>query len=170
MECEVRPAIEADIEKLPVIEQAASELFIGTPHSIAAELPCMSVEFLLEQHRDGRVWVATLNKKPVGYAVVTIHDRQPHLEEISVHPEHGKKGAGKRLVETACSWSASNGFQQITLSTFTDIPWNRPFYEKIGFKVLSESKLSGSLNALREKEASIGLDIVQRVMMVRRFS
>ena len=51
-------------------------------------------------------------------------------------PEHMRKGVGSRLIETVCRWARDAGHAKITLSTFRDVPWNRPFYESRGFQVV----------------------------------
>ena len=33
------------------------------------------------------------------------------------------------------------GYPRITLSTFRDVPWNRPFYERRGFRVVDPGGL-----------------------------
>lgn len=166
----IRLAEKEDLAHLAEIEQAASELFVGTPHAVVAYLGCRPIEFLREQHADGRIWVAAEGEQLVGFAVVTMIDELPHLEELSVHPDHGRKGIGRRLVETVCGWATYNGFPQITLSTFADIGWNRPFYEKLGFRVLQSRELSVALTALRARESANGLNIEKRVMMMRTFN
>jgi hypothetical protein len=44
----------------------------------------------------------------------------------------------------------------VTLTTFRDVPWNGPFYAKLGFRELRH--LSPGLAAMREHERLIGDD------------
>jgi GNAT superfamily N-acetyltransferase len=45
----------------------------------------------------------------------------PHIEEVSVHPDHGRRGLGRRLVETALAWARTAGHLRITLTTFREL-------------------------------------------------
>lgn len=56
----------------------------------------------------------------------------------------------------------------LTLTTFSDVPWNRPYYERLGFRVLDEVELSPGLRRIRREEAQRGLDRWGRVAMRRR--
>ena len=45
----------------------------------------------------------------------------------------------------------------VTLTTFRTIPWNCPFYERLGFRTLDETELSPRLTAVLDEEAGQGL-------------
>ena len=168
MEYRIRPAKESDIPHLSGIEQRASELFASTPFAVEAVASCLSDEFHREQWQAGRLWVAAdADDTPVAFAAVIILGGRPHLHELSVDPAHGRRGIGRRLVEAVCEWAAAEGHGGVTLSTYKDVPWNAPFYERIGFRVLAESELDESLRGVRFEEGRAGLDIAARVMMVR---
>jgi hypothetical protein len=44
----------------------------------------------------------------------------------------------------------------LTLTTFHDVPWNAPFYSRVGFEVLSASDFDERLSALLRKEVEEG--------------
>jgi N-acetylglutamate synthase-like GNAT family acetyltransferase len=92
-----------------------------------------------------------------------------HIEEIAVHPAHGRRGLGKWLIETLCDWAGGQGFGAVTLSTFRDVPWNAPYYAHIGFRVLEESELSEGLSALLNQERQAWSPLA-RVCMRRNLS
>jgi GNAT superfamily N-acetyltransferase len=56
-----------------------------------------------------------------------------HLEQLSVHPDHAGHGIGRALVRAGCEWAAEQDYDEITLATYRDIPWNGPFYASEGF-------------------------------------
>ena len=94
----------------------------------------------------GLLWVAlSPQRHPVGFALVEREGLQLHLEELDVHPQHGRRGIGGALVETVCAWARDCGYAEITLTTYRDIPWNGPFYAKLGFKVLGAAELTPAL-------------------------
>ena len=59
---------------------------------------------------------------------------------------------------------------QVTLTTFRDVPWNMPFYARLGFTVISAAQLSPALRARVQDEARRGLDPLTRVAMRFRCS
>jgi GNAT superfamily N-acetyltransferase len=105
---------------------------------------------------------------PVGFAHVEVIEREvAHLEEIDVDPGHGHRGLGTQLVLQVCDWAAGNGYASVTLTTFRDVPWNMPFYERLGFREIPTPELSPALRAVVEAETRRGLDPLRRVVMRR---
>jgi GNAT superfamily N-acetyltransferase len=156
-----------DLAALPAIENAAARLFAGhVPDDIPGDATASAV-FEAAQ-ADGRLWVARHEGRPVGFAHVTILEPSAaHLEELDVNPEHGRRGIGRRLVLAVCEWAAARGLRRVTLTTFRDVPFNRPFYESLGFEVVSPDQLGPALSAVAADEARRGLDIAPRVAMRR---
>ncbi len=60
-------------------------------------------------------------------------DLAAHLEQLSVHPDHGGHGIGRALLRAGCAWAAEQGYSELTLATYRDVPWNGPFYASEGF-------------------------------------
>jgi chromate reductase len=156
-----------DIGEIPKIELAAARLLGGhAPESVLSETTSEAV--LQEAVRNGQLWVALAGNAPVGFAHVEVIDaRTAHLQEIDVLPAHGCRGLGTRLVEEVCQWAASAGYDSVTLTTFRDVPWNMPFYERLGFRVVPGAELSAALRAVVEDETRRGLDPSRRVAMER---
>ena len=156
-----------DLSRLAAIELAAAQLLTGhAPESVLRETT--SPDVLTQAQRDGHLWVALGDDVPVGFAHVEIVERDAvHLEEIDVHPDHGRRGLGARLIGHVCHWAASKGYDAVTLTTFRDVPWNSPFYARLGFEVVPPEKVSASLREIIEDEERRGLDPSRRVVMKR---
>jgi GNAT superfamily N-acetyltransferase len=154
-----------DLPALPAIELAAARLLAGeAPQSVLAETT--SHEELQDAQRLGHLWVALLDDRPVGFAHVKILEAcHVHLEEIDVHPDHGRRGLGTQLVRAVCAWAARLGYQSVTLTTFQAVPFNGPFYARLGFEAISEGSLSPALRAVVDDERRRGLDSENRVAM-----
>lgn len=128
----------------------------------------MSPGKLRARQRAGLVWIASDPEGlPAGFAVAAVIDGAAHLDELSVHPSHGRRGLGRMLALAVCEWAKQSGYKAVTLSTFIDIPWNRPFYERLGFRSLAEGELGPGLRRARGREASAGLPPEKRVCMRR---
>ena len=154
-----------ELQELQAIERAAGALFVELGlDRVAADEPA-SVDELSEYVADGRAWAAYVDGAPVGYALVDIVDGAAHLEQLSVRPDHGRRGLGAALLDHVRRWAGERGFEAVTLTTFTSVPWNAPYYERHGFRALTEDELTPGLRALRDTEAAHGLDPARRVCM-----
>jgi GNAT superfamily N-acetyltransferase len=162
---EIRLATPADLPVLPAIEETACGLFEEIPATAALPLVLMPEEDFETAQRQGRLWVATVSDLPVGFALVELVDGLAHLEELDVLPAHGRRGIGTRLVRAVCDWARDTGLPGVTLCTFRDVPWNAPFYERLGFRVLAPEALSSGLAERVRKEETHGLPREIRVTM-----
>src|ERR1039458_4853842 len=45
-----------------------------------------------------------------------------HLEQLSVHPDHARRGVGRALLRAGCAWAAAQGHHELTLATYRDVP------------------------------------------------
>jgi GNAT superfamily N-acetyltransferase len=157
----------SDLPQLPAIELAAAKLLTGyAPDAVLAETTSLD-EFKHARSR-GHLWVALSKAVPVGFAQVEVLEPlAAHLKEIDVHPDHGQQGIGTRLVMTVCHWAAMTGHAFVTLTTFRHVPWNMPFYAKLGFAEIGSEDLSSALRSVLEAETRRGLDPERRVAMRR---
>jgi GNAT superfamily N-acetyltransferase len=164
----VRPSLSTESSSLRGIERLAGEVFRSIGMDWIADSDPMPVELLEEYARCGRSWVAVDEcDRPLGYAVVDVVDGNAHIEQISVLPDYQGRGLGKDLLEAVHAWAIKAGFPALTLTTFTQVPWNRPLYEHLGFEVVPEDELGPGLREVREHESRIGLDRRSRVCMRR---
>jgi len=167
----IEPARPEHLRALPEIERQAASLFRGwdVPQSVLEETTPLE-EFQTVQAA-GLLWVAlSPQHHPVGFALVELEGHSPHLEEIDVHPLHGRRGIGTALVKAVCAWAQDRGYIGITLTTYRDIPWNAPFYASLGFEVLAAAELTPYLRARVEDETARGLDPAARVVMCKALS
>jgi GNAT superfamily N-acetyltransferase len=95
-------------------------------------------------------------------------DGAAHLEQVTVDPEWGRRGIGRRLIDAVVGWAKADGRSALTLLTFRDVPWNGPYYARLGFAELPDDRLGPELAALRRHEAGLGLDVDARGAMVLR--
>jgi GNAT superfamily N-acetyltransferase len=164
----IRPARPADAESIRAVERAAGRRFAEIGMSTVADDEPMAADRLVRYAAEGRSWVAESDGGDVaGYVVVEAIDGCAHVEQLSVRPEHQGRGLGRRLLEEVDGWARREGLAALTLTTFGDVPWNRPLYEHLGFRCLDEVELSPGLLAVREAEAALGLDPSDRVVMRR---
>ncbi len=101
-----------------------------------------------------------------GFAHIIEVDGFAHLEQLSVLPEFGRRGYGRRLVEAAAKESRRRGHAEITLRTFAEVPWNAPFYATCGF--IESEPITDFHRGLVDVERNIGLpSLGRRVQMTK---
>jgi GNAT superfamily N-acetyltransferase len=152
----IRLAQPAELPYLQEIEIASGEPYrdVGMPE-IADDDP-MSLDDLAGHD----VWVAIgAEGVPVAFIAVGDVDGATHVHQVSVHPSHARQGIGAALIE-----HVAGGERAVTLTTFRDVPWNQPYYERLGFRAVAET--SPGLAGIMREEASRGLDPATRVAMV----
>ncbi len=88
-----------------------------------------------------------------------------HVEQISVHPDAARRGVGRALLAYAADRARAEGLTALTLTTFADVPWNAPYYTRLGFRALTEPELTPGLRRIRAEESAHGLDRWPRVCM-----
>jgi predicted N-acetyltransferase YhbS len=164
----IRPARFEELPLLSHIENSAAALFLDTPYAFLVNDDPLSLDFVRQQFQAGRVWVAVdCDEIVVGYAIAREVDETLYLQQIDVEPEHGRRGIGSALVKTVCDWAQQQGYEIVSLSTFRDIPWNAPFYAKLGFRPVDEAELTTGFQQIRLKELAAGLPVLDRVIMYR---
>jgi GNAT superfamily N-acetyltransferase len=169
----IRPARADDLPELRAVERAAGQPFRDIGMAAVADDEPPTVEELAAYQADGRAWVfadefSGAPDRPVAYLLVAVVDGHAHLEQVSVRPEYARRGIGRRLVEVAREWARAHGFAELSLTTYAEVPWNGPYYARLGFEEVPADRLSPGLAALRAAEAEKGLDAWPRVVMRQR--
>ena len=170
MSFRIRSALERDIPSLPDIERRAAALYCDRAEQFGITPEALqrvtSEDVLSCARREGRLWVATITSgEVVGFALVLMVDGLAHLKEVDVLPDHGRQGIGTALVRTVCRWAERHGIPAVTLSTFREVPWNAPFYARLGFQPVSPTEVSAGHVELMDREKDRGLRSDHRVLM-----
>ena len=164
----VRPG---DVGRLQAIQLAAGDAFRHVGLSAVAESPPLPAESLSGYRQAGRAWVAVDDHdEPVGFVVADVIDGAAHIEQISVHPAHARQRIGAMLLDHVAGWAASRGLPAMTLITFRGVPWNAPYYERLGFRELAEGEVTPGLAALWAVGPGAGQDHLVRVCMRRELT
>jgi len=165
----IRKARENDLRSLQAIETLAGEAFRGIGMDSIADDDPPRLDDLRDYVHAGRAWVSTDSlDSPIAYILVDELDQGAHIAQVTVHPRHARQGIGRALVEEVERWAAGCGLEALTLTTFSEVPWNAPYYARMGFTELPESSWSEEMHRVVEAEASHGLSAWPRVVMKRK--
>lgn len=150
------------IPALNAIELASAMLFPreSLPEWIFTD--CLPRTVLENARKEHLLWVAVQHQKgmqerPVGYVLVQIVEGLALVAQMDVHPQHGRKGLGRALLTHAIQQVRERGFTALYLTTFTNVPWNAPFYDKMGFVTMDKRDLPRTITQILCKERACGL-------------
>lgn len=162
----IRLATDLDIPAIIAADRAASELFRPTglipdmatiPESIPANILAEAIDARM-------VLVATDPAGPVGFSLSQLKHKSLYLHQLSVDPSHGRKGLGQALMNEVCAAATENARKTVTLSTFRDVPWNGPYYRRLGFKEIARRQMTDWMLEIEVAQAET-LDVTQRCFM-----
>lgn len=160
----LRPTRPGDVTALPAIERAAGERFREVPElAWLADGEVISAEQHLEYVERGLSWLARVNDRPVGFILTEAHSSSLFIVELSVDLNWQGKGIGRQLIACAADHARTLGLASLTLTTFRDVPWNAPFYARLGFEKMTT--LTPELRQKREEETAQGFAYETRCAM-----
>lgn len=164
----LRPATAADLAGLSSVERAAAALFPPTVLPDGWKQTTLPPEALTDGLAASLLWIAarTGSNEPVGFLLAQVQVRALHIAEMDVHPAHGRRGLGAALLGMACAAAAGRGLQHVTLTTFAEVPWNGPFYERQGFQRVTHPEVFSHLSDALHHEAASGL--TGRIAMIKK--
>jgi GNAT superfamily N-acetyltransferase len=114
----------------------------------------------------GAAWVAeTADGRIVGFVAGEVAGDVMHVWELAVAAEAQGEGLGRPLMAAARDRARDLGLAAVTLTTFRDVPWNAPFYARLGYRVLAADELDARLAAILRAEVENDLPAEQRCAM-----
>ena len=170
-----------ELERLRAIEVAAGAPFAAAGMEWVAAHEPPSIDELEGYRQAGLAWVVVPGDGgaaggPAGYVIVDVLDEPLvradggalHVEQVSVDPAFAHRRLGRRLIDHVAAEAVARAVPSLTLTTFRDVPWNAPYYERCGFRVLPDAEMGPDLRRIRAEEIARGLDASPRVAMLRR--
>ncbi|MBA6118115.1 GNAT family N-acetyltransferase [Pseudomonas sp. NC26] len=155
----IRTTRPGDIAHLAGVERSAAQAFARV-----ADLAWLADGDVLDSaaHRGFMLaecsWVAEdAQGQVLGFLCASMEVHALHVHELSVRLEAQGQGVGRRLLDHAAYVARRRGFEQLTLTTFAEVPWNAPFYARYGFERIEEEHLSPRLRSILASEAAHGL-------------
>ncbi|MBS0419555.1 MAG: GNAT family N-acetyltransferase [Proteobacteria bacterium] len=152
----IRVAETEDAEHLPAVERSAGLRYREIPElAFLADGDDMPVDSHRRYISQGTEWVAVgETREIVGFLAAEIVGRDLHIWEIAVRGDSQNRGIGRKLIESAAAFSRRRGLASLTLTTFANVAWNAPWYERLGFVTATDDE---RLDALVRNETERGL-------------
>ena len=153
----IRPARWGDIVALHHVDVSACAMYedFGVRIPRRGDEGTASTPGLFE---DGSTTWAAVDRSDsaVGYSFAYPVEDTIYVAQLSVHRDHQRRGLGTALLDTVEAWAAKEGLGALSLVTYTDVPWNAPWYRRIGFVDVPAMALSSGLHNLLERALADG--------------
>jgi ribosomal protein S18 acetylase RimI-like enzyme len=168
----IRPGTIEEIPLLKAIDLSANAIFGQWGHpEFAADDESIPYDVARNAIAEGRLLVCELmnpgaTDELVGWVVM--FDRpndETSIGQISIHADHMGNGYGKPLLLAAIDRCRRLARSAIVLNTQTDVPWNRPWYERFGFTVVPLAEWDHDMHDIAREQTEAGLDWSTRVHM-----
>lgn len=162
-----RPSAE-EFGLLGQIEEEADSRYLATRFPELADtigLPVDDAHRLAEQ---GRLLVADVDGTIAGFIAWCIESDPSVLgiSQVSVLTPFGRAGIGTLLLEHVVELAARGGYRTVALNTQVDVPWNEPWYRRMGFVAVDPANWTDWMERCVADQQSDGLSWDQRVWMV----
>ena len=161
----VRLAVEADLPQLAGVQLDADTRYASTDHPEDATTEAIPVDHARIAADRGRLVVADIDGRVVGWVFLTGSEGELLVGHICVATDFGQRGIGIALMRFVEDIAAEHGLGSIVLNTYTDVPWNAPWYERLGFVVVREAEWTADMRAIAEEQTADGEDWGRRVHM-----
>jgi GNAT superfamily N-acetyltransferase len=159
--------MEADLQRLVDVEVEAGQVFrtVGMT-KVAEDVP--QISDLREAAEAERLWVTEVGSEVAGYISAEVLDGNAHVAQVSVAPAYAGRALGRVMIEFLEEWGRAAGRPATTLTTFRDVPWNGPYYLRLGYRVLRNEDIGPELVRTMAHEASLpGIEASLRCAMVK---
>lgn len=167
----VRLARANEAELCVDIERHAGKVFRGSKFDSIADAEPNDPAIPRAAQRAGLLWVATDDRdQPIGHLTAAKGVKGLLIAQIDVLPEFQSQGVGRSLIAAAEDEARRRGLPYIWLRTFRDIPWNAPFYARLGFKEIENEDFADAEVIVEADEIDNGLDPAERVTMRKTLS
>lgn len=169
----LRRASPGDVEAIRRVEIAAGKLFLRIGMARIASDPPPTRRLLRTALGRDLLWVAVADgdygqeELVVAYGLASQLDGHLHLEQVSVRPDYGRRGIGAQIFSAFELNAARAGMPMSTLFTFADVPWNAPYYRRLGYRELRADAFGPQLASALMLEKKADGDGPSRIAMYR---
>jgi GNAT superfamily N-acetyltransferase len=81
----------------------------------------------------------------LGFMALAALDDEPYLEQLSVRMHAMRRGIGSALLNAALRTAENARARSLWLNTYGHLSWNRPFYERAGFRIVPVEQWGGDM-------------------------
>ncbi len=130
--------------------------------------PVSAPVFLLEQSlHEELLLVAEEVGRVVGFTLGLSEGDTLYIVEVDVERAAQGRGVGTSLILAMLDRGRERGFAKVALTTDRYVPFNAPFYTRLGFRILEAAETPAFLRRRLKAQIDSGLDPERRVAMLK---
>lgn len=153
--------------ELQAIERAAGARFASIDMADVARGEPTPTTILEDRARSSQLYIAVARDRGLaGFLIWSPKDGRAYIEEVSVHPDHAGHRLAARMIDRLAA-HVRGKLAALSLATFRDVPWNAPYYAKLGFVELPREGAGPAHEQSWRRQAEDGLDMTRRLFMTR---
>lgn len=157
-----------DAHAVRTIEFEAGQRFVSVGMAGIADAPPMQVDLVNRKIAAQQIVVAVAaGETCVGFVMFEPQATRLYVQELDVLTAYAGQRIGAALIEQVAQLARAQQLTQLTLSTYREVPWNAPYYRRLGFREIEEAELDAALIERRNAHIARGLDESKRVFMRR---
>lgn len=167
-----RFAGQSDANAIRTIESEAGQRFFSVDMAGIADAPPMDLELVVRKIAAREIIVAVdadadADATCAGFVMFEQQPTRIYVQELDVLTAYAGQRIGAALIEQVAQHARARRLSQLILSTFREVPWNAPYYRRLGFRDIEEAELDAALIERRNAHIARGLDESKRVFMRR---
>ncbi|MFM0644092.1 GNAT family N-acetyltransferase [Paraburkholderia bryophila] len=163
-----RFAAPPDANAIRAIEFEAGQRFASVGLTGIADAPPMDIERVESKIAAREIIVAVdADATRVGFVMFEPQATRIYIQELDVLTSHAGQRIGAALIEQVAQHALDRQLTQLILSTYREVPWNAPYYRRLGFRDIEAAELDAHLIERRDAHIARGLDESKRVFMRR---
>jgi GNAT superfamily N-acetyltransferase len=151
----IRSARPSDLSSLSAIEASAVEIYGRYGRPLDDDWDLTPDEHWASYLAAGLLWVAEADAEPMGFLAAERRDNGLYVADVAVALGHQQRGVGRSLMQTAIDFARLEGLAEVTLTTNRSVPWNPPFYRRLGFVELGVAAMPAHLAATFAAESGL---------------
>ncbi|RKT21344.1 acetyltransferase (GNAT) family protein [Paraburkholderia sp. RAU2J] len=150
------------------IEFEAGQRFVSVGMAGIADAPPMAPELVERKIAASEIIVAVdADATCAGFVMFEPQPARLYVQELDVLTAYAGRRIGASLIEQVAQLARTRQLPQLILSTYREVPWNAPYYRRLGFRDIEQAELDAVLIARRDAHIARGLDESKRVFMRR---
>lgn len=166
----IRLARPSDLPALRAIERSVAEMYRGTRMDFPANSSPNHRGDLMTAIERKLMWVAEVDARVVGFLFAEPAVAGLYLRELAVAVSAQRKGIGRALMAAGVSAARSRGDKIVVLTTDRALPWNAPFYARLGFDIVEGDAIPMEARRRLAGQIAAGFDPSFRCAMTLELS
>ncbi len=158
-----------EAQHLLAIEHRAEATLVALGKSELADAPGRAIGEFVAFVVEHEVFVAAEKHsgEAVGFVAARDFEDLYWISELSVDPDHQRRGVGRSLVSAVLERARWFQHRAVGLTTYADIPVGAPFYRRSGFAAVPDADCPLWLRARKQAETPPGSCETTRSVMIR---